>query len=186
MVTTHAPGGEIVLSRLAKSYGNVRAVRCVDLTIANGETVALLGPNGAGKSTTIDMVLGLTRPDAGSIALFGRSPSDAVAAGLVGGMLQAGSLLPGLTVRELVTLVASLYPRPLPVDEALALTGTAGLAGRPAARLSGGRRSGSGSPGCWPPTPISCCSTSRPPPWTWKAVMSSGPRCARWPRAARP
>jgi len=139
MVTTHAPGGEIVLSRLAKSYGNVRAVRCVDLTIAHGETVALLGPNGAGKSTTIDMVLGLTRPDAGSIALFGRSPSDAVAAGLVGGMLQAGSLLPGLTVRELVTLVASLYPRPLPVDEALALTGTAGLAGRPAARLSGGQ-----------------------------------------------
>jgi ABC-2 type transport system ATP-binding protein len=139
MVTPHGPGGEIVLARLAKSYGKVRAVRSVDLTIDRGQTVALLGPNGAGKSTTIDMVLGLTRPDAGSVTLFGRSPSDAVAAGLVGGMLQAGSLLPGLTVRELVTLIASLYPRPLAVDEALTLTGTAELARRPAARLSGGQ-----------------------------------------------
>jgi ABC-2 type transport system ATP-binding protein len=139
MVTPHGPGGEIVLARLAKSYGKVRAVRSVDLTIDRGQTVALLGPNGAGKSTTIDMVLGLARPDAGSVTLFGRSPSDAVAAGLVGGMLQGGSLLPGLTVRELVTLIASLYPRPLPVDEALTLTGTAELARRPAARLSGGQ-----------------------------------------------
>jgi ABC-2 type transport system ATP-binding protein len=139
MVTTTAPGGEIVLSRLVKSYGRVRAVRSVDLTMSHGETVALLGPNGAGKSTTIDMVLGLTRPDSGSVTLFGRSPANAVAAGLVGGMLQTGSLLPGLTVRELVTLTASLYPRPLPVNEALALTGTAELAGRPAARLSGGQ-----------------------------------------------
>jgi ABC-2 type transport system ATP-binding protein len=139
MVTPHGPGGEIVLARLAKSYGKVRAVRSVDLTIDRGQTVALLGPNGAGKSTTIDMVLGLTRPDAGSVTLFGRSPADAVAAGLIGGMLQTGSLLPGLTVRELVTLIASLYPRPLPVDEALTLTGTAELARRPAARLSGGQ-----------------------------------------------
>jgi len=47
-------------------------VRSVDLAIAPGEAVALLGPNGAGKSTTIDMVLGLTRPDSGSVSLFGR------------------------------------------------------------------------------------------------------------------
>jgi ABC-2 type transport system ATP-binding protein len=59
----------------------VRAVRSIDLAIAPGETVALLGPNGAGKSTTIDMVLGLTRPDSGSVSLFGLSPAQAVAAG---------------------------------------------------------------------------------------------------------
>jgi ABC-2 type transport system ATP-binding protein len=64
----------------------------VDLAIAPGETVALLGPNGAGKTTTIDMVLGLTRPDSGSVSLFGMSPAQAVAAGVVGGMLQTGSL----------------------------------------------------------------------------------------------
>jgi ABC-2 type transport system ATP-binding protein len=131
--------GGIVLSRLSKSYGEVRAVRSVDLTIAPGETVALLGPNGAGKSTTIDMVLGLTRPDSGSVSLFGMSPAQAVAAGAVGGMLQSGSLIEHLTVRELITMVASLYPRPLPVAEVLRLTGTAQFAGRPTTKLSGGQ-----------------------------------------------
>ncbi len=68
----------------------VRAVRDVSLSIAPGETVALLGPNGAGKSTTIEMVLGLTRPDSGSVSLFGLPPAQAIAAGAVGGMLQTG------------------------------------------------------------------------------------------------
>jgi ABC-2 type transport system ATP-binding protein len=132
-------GGGIVLSRLSKSYGAVRAVRSIDLVIAPGETVALLGPNGAGKTTTIDMVLGLTRPDSGSVSLFGMSPAQAVAAGVVGGMLQTGSLIEQLSVRELVTMVASLYPQPLGVDEVLQLTGAAEFADRQSTRLSGGQ-----------------------------------------------
>ena len=76
---------------LTKSYGSVRAVRGIDLEIAPGETVALLGPNGAGKTTTIDMLLGLTHPDAGTVAIFGASPGSAVRSGWVGGMLQTGS-----------------------------------------------------------------------------------------------
>jgi ABC-type multidrug transport system fused ATPase/permease subunit len=59
---------------LTKSYGPVRAVAGIDLDIVAGETVALLGPNGAGKSTTIDMLLGLARPDAGAVTVFGRTP----------------------------------------------------------------------------------------------------------------
>src|ERR1700749_4176055 len=98
--------GGIILSRLTKSYGEVHAVRSVDLTIAPGETVALLGPNGAGKSTTIDMMLGLPRPDSGTVSLFGSSPVEAAAGGVVGGMLQTGSLIEHLRVRELVTMVA--------------------------------------------------------------------------------
>jgi ABC-2 type transport system ATP-binding protein len=139
MTTRTDPGGGIVLSRLTKSYGAVRAVHSIDLSIAAGETVALLGPNGAGKSTTIDMVLGLTRPDSGQVAIFGRSPAQAVAAGQVSGMLQVGSLIENLSVREFVTLVASLYPHPLPVSEVLELTGAAEFAGRPTTRLSGGQ-----------------------------------------------
>jgi ABC-2 type transport system ATP-binding protein len=135
----NASAGGIVLSGLSKSYGAVRAVRDIDLTIAAGETVALLGPNGAGKTTTIDMVLGLIRPDSGSISVFGMPPSAAVAAGVVGGMLQTGSLIPHLTVRELITMVASLYPRPLEVADVLRLTGTAEFADRPTAKLSGGQ-----------------------------------------------
>ena len=114
-------------------------MRSLDLTIAPGETVALLGPNGAGKTTTIDMVLGLTRPDSGTVELFGMSPGEAAAAGVVGGMLQTGSLVDYLSVRELVTMVASLYPRPLEVDDALALSGSAGFADRRTRKLSGGQ-----------------------------------------------
>jgi ABC-2 type transport system ATP-binding protein len=139
MATPSRAAGGIAASRLSKSYGNVRAVDEVDLAIAPGETVALLGPNGAGKSTTIDLVLGLARPDAGTVSVFGQPPGDAVRAGRVGGMLQTGSLIQYLSVRELVTMVASLYPRPLPVDEALRATGTDGIAGRPTGKLSGGQ-----------------------------------------------
>jgi ABC-2 type transport system ATP-binding protein len=139
MATTPAPGAGIVLSRLSKSYGGVRAVRSVDLAIAPGETFALLGPNGAGKTTTIEMVLGLTRPDAGTVSLFGMPPSEAVAAGAVGGMLQTGALIEYLSVRELVTMVASVYPRPLPVEQAMRLAGVTEFAGRRTNKLSGGQ-----------------------------------------------
>jgi ABC-2 type transport system ATP-binding protein len=139
MAADHVSGGGITLFRLSKSYGAVRAVRSIDLVIAPGETVALLGPNGAGKTTTIDMMLGLTRPDSGGISLFGMPPPEAVAAGVVGGMLQTGSLIPHLSVRELITMVGSLYPQPLAVQEVLQLTGTAEFAGRPTNKLSGGQ-----------------------------------------------
>jgi ABC-2 type transport system ATP-binding protein len=139
MPTATRSGGGIVLSHLSKSYGAVRAVNSVDLEIAPGETLALLGPNGAGKSTTIDMVLGLTRPDSGTVSLFGMSPSRAVAAGVVGGMLQTGSLIDHLRVRELVTMVASLYPRSLEVDAVMRLTGISELADRLTTKLSAGQ-----------------------------------------------
>lgn len=129
----------IQLHGVTKSYGPVRAVDGIDLAIAPGETVALLGPNGAGKTTTIDMVLGLTRPDAGSVFVFGRPPAAAVRAGWVGGMLQTGSPLDHLKVKELVALVASYYPRPLDVADVLRLTGTAELAERWTTKLSAGQ-----------------------------------------------
>ena len=61
MTTTSA----VTLSGVTKRYRNVQAVAGVDLTIRPGEVVAMLGPNGAGKSTTIEMLLGLVRPDQG-------------------------------------------------------------------------------------------------------------------------
>ena len=128
-----------MLSRLAKSYGDVRAVRDVDLVIAPGETVALLGPNGAGKSTTIDMMLGLTKPDRGTVSIFGTPPAAARQAGWVGAMLQTGSPLDHLRVREIVTLMASYYPHPLPVDDVLRMTGAADFARQWTSKLSGGQ-----------------------------------------------
>jgi len=127
------------LSGLAKSYGPVRAVRGVDLVIAPGETVALLGPNGAGKTTTIDMMVGLTRPDEGRVSIFGVPPAAAVRDGYVGAMLQTGSPLDHLRVRELVALMASYYPHPLPVDDVLRITGADEFAGQWTTKLSGGQ-----------------------------------------------
>jgi ABC-2 type transport system ATP-binding protein len=133
----------IRLEGLVKSWrgpsGPVHAVRSIDVTIGRGETVALLGPNGAGKSTTIDMILGLARPDAGHVSVFGRAPSDAVKSGLVGGMLQTGALIRGLTVRELVAMVASLYPSPLDIGEVLELAGLTEAAEQRTEKLSGGQ-----------------------------------------------
>src|SRR5881398_2198268 len=103
--------------------GPVHAVRGIDVSISRGQTVALLGPNGAGKSTTIDMLLGLLRPDAGEAAIFGRSPQDAVAAGAVGAILQTGAVIRDVTVRELIAMMATLYPHALPVDEVIELVG---------------------------------------------------------------
>ena len=64
----------------ATDGATVMAVDDVDLTIAPGEIVAFLGPNGAGKTTTVDMLLGLTAPDAGTIEVYGTAPTEAVAA----------------------------------------------------------------------------------------------------------
>lgn len=136
-MTTTLRGG-IELAGLTKSFGPVQAVRGIDLSIAPGETVALLGPNGAGKSTTIDMLLGLNRPDQGEVSLFGADPATAVAAGHVCGMLQIGSLPPYLTVRELLSQVASMYPNALDVDKVIELTGITKYAARQTQKLSGG------------------------------------------------
>jgi ABC-2 type transport system ATP-binding protein len=133
----------IRLQGLVKTFrtpkGPVKAVRGVDVAIEPGETVALLGPNGAGKSTTIDMLLGLADPDAGTVSVFGGSAPDAVAAGRVGAMLQTGSLLRFLTVRELIDMMASLYPDPLGVDEVIELCGLEAVAQQRTEKLSGGQ-----------------------------------------------
>jgi ABC-2 type transport system ATP-binding protein len=139
MNAPETPSAGIVLHDVVKSFGPVAAVRGISLAIAPGETVALLGANGAGKSTTIDMVLGLLPPDHGSVSLFGLTPRQAIDAGEVGAMLQTGALIRDLSVRELVTAMASLSPHPVAVDEVLELTGTIDIAGRRTQKLSGGQ-----------------------------------------------
>ena len=139
-----ARSGGIELRGLEKTFsspaGAVRAVRGIDVEVHEGETVALLGPNGAGKSTTVDMLLGLQRPDAGTVAVFGGPPEQAVGAGRVGAMLQEGGVLRDLTVRELVAMMAALFPEPLDVDEALRLAQLSEITDRRSERLSGGER----------------------------------------------
>jgi ABC-2 type transport system ATP-binding protein len=134
-----APPAAIAFRGVSKSFGAVRAVDDIHLTIGAGEVVALLGPNGAGKSTSVSMMLGLTAPDRGSVEIAGRSPRAAVAAGHIAAMLQDAGLMPGVTVAELLGLSRRAYPDPLDVGTVLRLAGIADLAHRRVDRLSGGQ-----------------------------------------------
>jgi ABC-2 type transport system ATP-binding protein len=71
----------ISIQQLTKSYGEVKALRGVDLSVEKGELFALLGPNGAGKTTMVRIMTGLTRADAGTVLLNGmditRHPTEA-------------------------------------------------------------------------------------------------------------
>jgi ABC-2 type transport system ATP-binding protein len=141
--TLDPPALGVALRGLVKTFpspaGPVQAVRGIDLDIARGETVALLGPNGAGKSSTIEMILGLSKPDAGTVDVLGLSPKQAIQRGAIGAMLQVGAVLGELSVRELVDMMGSLFPSPLGVDETLQLAGIGDIAERRTNRLSGGQ-----------------------------------------------
>jgi ABC-2 type transport system ATP-binding protein len=136
-MTTTAPVVEF--DQVSKAYDAVRAVDGLTLDLRPGETVALLGPNGAGKSTTLDLLLGLKRPDSGTVRLFGTSPRDAIVAGRVGAMLQSGGLMDEVTVAELVRLACDLHPKPYRPSEVLARAGVAQIADRKVDKLSGGQ-----------------------------------------------
>ncbi|MFE5918418.1 ABC transporter ATP-binding protein [Streptomyces sp. NPDC056468] len=125
--------------QVSKSYGDVRAVDGLTLALHPGETVALLGPNGAGKSTTLDLLLGLKRPDSGRVGVFGTDPREAIVAGRVGAMLQSGGLMGEVTVAEMVRLACDLHPRPYPVSDVLARAGITQIADRKVDKLSGGQ-----------------------------------------------
>ena len=134
-----APAAPAVRVRgLRKTFGPVVAVDSLDLTVAPGEVVAFLGPNGAGKSTTLDVVLGFTRPDAGTAAVLGVAPREAVRAGRVGAVLQIGGLIPSFTVRQTLDIVASLQLHAPDVESVIARTGLGGLLRRKVSRCSGG------------------------------------------------
>ncbi|MER7347910.1 ABC transporter ATP-binding protein [Streptomyces aurantiacus] len=137
---TRTAASAVSFERVTKSYGEVRAVDGLTLDLYPGETVALLGPNGAGKSSTLDLLLGLRRPDSGTVSVFGTSPREAITAGRVGAMLQSGGLMDEVTVRELVRLACALHPRPHRVDEVLAHAGITQLADRKVDKLSGGQQ----------------------------------------------
>src|ERR1700749_1204478 len=133
-------GGPVVsFENVSKVYGRLRAVDGLTLDLRAGETVALLGPNGAGKSTSPDILLALRKPTAGKIRMLGSDPYHAVKTGQVGAMLQSGGLMPEVTVRELVTLVAGLHPRPIPVATTLRAAGIESVADQRVDRLSGGQ-----------------------------------------------
>ncbi len=128
------------LQQVRRSFGDVEAVRGIDLVVRPGEVVAFLGPNGAGKTTTLDMVLGLGRPTSGTVQVLGLDPRDAVAQGRVAAVMQSGGLLKDLTVAETVRYVRSLFTHVRDVDDVLERAGLTALADRRVGLCSGGEQ----------------------------------------------
>jgi ABC-2 type transport system ATP-binding protein len=99
----------VQVTGLTKQYGDLAAVDGVDLTVEAGDVFGYLGPNGAGKTTSMRMMLGLIRPTAGEVRLFGRDPQKSVAAlEGVAGFVEAPRFYPYMTGRKNLDLLASL------------------------------------------------------------------------------
>ena len=129
------------LEAVVKRFGAVTAVDGISLRIRPGEVVALLGPNGAGKTSTVDMLLGLSAPTAGTARVYGRPPREAVALGLVSAVMQTGGLLKDYTVEETVRLTAVLFGRGrADVARALERAGIADIGQRLVGKCSGGQQ----------------------------------------------
>jgi ABC-2 type transport system ATP-binding protein len=127
---------------LQKSYGEVNAVRGIDLEVASREVFAFLGPNGAGKTTTVEILEGYRERGAGHVAVLGADPADAGRRWRqrIGIVLQECNLQPELTVRETLELYAGYYDAPRSVAETIELVALAETADQRAGRLSGGQR----------------------------------------------
>ena len=134
------PQMAISLQGVRKSFGSVQAVKGIDLDIAPGEIVAFLGPNGAGKTSTIDIILGLSRPTAGEVSVFGLQPRQAISRGLVSAVMQTGGLLKDLTVKETAQYTASLFAHSRPVEEVLQRAGIIAIGDRKVGKCSGGEQ----------------------------------------------
>jgi ABC-2 type transport system ATP-binding protein len=139
-----ANGVAVEATGLVRTFGRVRALDGLDLTVHTGEILGLVGPNGAGKTTFIRSVAGLLRPTAGRITVLGEAPGRRVAAHL-GYMTQSAALYEDLPVRDNLMFFARLFG--LSKDEARSRTSAAlavvELTGKervPVRDLSGGMR----------------------------------------------
>ena len=132
----------ISIRGLRKSYGDVEAVRGIDLEVQRGEVFAFLGPNGAGKTTTVEILEGYRRRSAGEVSVLGEDPEHAGRAWRerIGIVLQSCRLDPYLTVRESLALYAGYYDEPRPIEETIEQVGLAGKADARASSLSGGQQ----------------------------------------------
>lgn len=138
------PSTVIELQQLRKEFGPLTAVADVSLTVNRGEVYGFLGPNGAGKTTTIGMLLGLLHPTAGKIRLFGEivRPNRTAALRRVGSLVGSPALVPYLTARQNLELMARLCPGLARgrIDETLAQVGLAEAANRKSGAFSTGMK----------------------------------------------
>jgi ABC-2 type transport system ATP-binding protein len=132
----------ISVKGLRKSYGEHEAVAGIEFEVTEGEVFGFLGPNGAGKTTTIEILEGYRERSGGEVSVLGVDPGEPTREwrSRVGLVLQECELDPLLTVREAVSLFATFYPAPRPVEETIELTGLAEKREARIGSLSGGQK----------------------------------------------
>lgn len=131
----------IRLTNVSKSFQQKTAVNHLNFSINKGEIVAILGPNGAGKTTTISIILGLLKPSTGDIHILGQDPKNKTVREKIGVMMQEVSMMPGLKIHEILTLIRSYYPSPRSLKDLIELTGlTEQDLKTQAEKLSGGQK----------------------------------------------
>jgi ABC-2 type transport system ATP-binding protein len=130
----------VSLNQAHKTFGSHTALEALDLTVEQGSITAVLGPNGAGKSTSINLMLGLLRPDSGTVRVMGEDPARVSARRMLGAMLQTAGAPDTLRVRELVRLWSSYYDAPFAFRDVIAMAGLADVVDRRFGELSGGQR----------------------------------------------
>ncbi|MGE6488658.1 ABC transporter ATP-binding protein [Paenisporosarcina sp. NPDC076898] len=109
----------IEIKNLVKKYGSFSAVNGIGFSVNKGEIFGLLGPNGAGKSTTLEMMVGLRKPDAGSAIIGGFDIAKDLlkVKEVIGIQLQSTTLFELLTVEEILKLYASFYQKNVSIPE---------------------------------------------------------------------
>ena len=132
----------ITVSALTKRFGAHEVLRGVSLTLRPGRITAVVGPNGAGKTTLIKSILGLTRPDGGTIAIGGRPVgADPAYRADIGYMPQIARFPDNLTGAELIAMLRDLRGPDVPVDDELVeALGLVPYLDKPLRVLSGGTR----------------------------------------------
>ncbi len=132
----------IEISGLRKRYGSVVALDGLDLVVRHGEVYGLLGRNGAGKTTAIETMVGLLRPDAGSIRVLGLDPhrDNLNLRRRIGVQLQEEVFNPYMRLAEALMFLGSFYPRRAAIPVLLDRVGLTSEAARMYGRLSGGQR----------------------------------------------
>ena len=127
---------------LKKSYGELEAVKGIDLIVREGEVFSLLGPNGAGKTTTVEILEGHRPRSAGEVSVLGFDPAnkDREFRESIGIVLQETGVEPYLTVEEVIELFRGYYPDPLPLDEIIEIVELQEKRKERVRRLSGGQQ----------------------------------------------
>ena len=130
----------ISLKNVSKSFGKTKAVTNLSIDIPKGEVFCLLGPNGAGKSTTMDLMVGLTKPNSGTINVLGNDPRSDKAKLSMGYVPQDSDFPLNLTWSEIIDLVSAHYKTSHSQEELLTRFGLLDLADRYVGGFSGGQK----------------------------------------------